>query len=71
MRQVNDQWYGGDDVRPATGWAASAAFDAGVPHYEDLRAEYDATMAELYLGGQAPPALDVIYARIAELADLL
>ncbi len=71
MRQVNDQWYGGAEVRPATGWATSAAFDTGGPHYENLRAEYDATMAELYLGRQAPPALDVIYARIAELADLL
>ena len=71
MRYVNDRWYGGEELRPAGGWATSPAFDTASPGYGRLRQAYDVAMAELYLGLGAPPALDVICARVAEQADLL
>ncbi len=71
MRQVNDQWYGGKELRQAAGWAISSAFDTSGAGYKQLQRAYTSTMSELYLGNGDPPSLDVICARVAELADLL
>jgi hypothetical protein len=71
MSQVNDEWFGGGELRPAGGWAGSPAFDTQRLDYSRLRRAYDSAMAELYLGRDDPPSLDVICARVAELADLL
>jgi len=70
MREVNE-WFGGGELRPASGWATSPAFDTASPAYRRLRRAYDSAMAELHLGPGDPPSLDVIYARVAELAELL
>jgi len=71
MREVNDKWFGGGELRPATGWASSPAFDTARPGYQRLLKAYNSAMVELYLGLGNPPSLDVICARVAELADLL
>jgi hypothetical protein len=71
MREVNDRWFGGGELRPAGGWAASPAFDTAGPAYHRLQGAYDSAMSELHLGRDAPPALDAICARVTDLADLL
>lgn len=71
MREVNDKYFGGGELRPASGWATSPAFDAASPAYERLRRAYDSVMADLYLGPGNPPSLDAVFARVAELSDLL
>ncbi|MBO0815223.1 MAG: nucleotidyl transferase AbiEii/AbiGii toxin family protein [Actinobacteria bacterium] len=71
MREVNDRWFGGGELRPAGGWAVSPAFDTAGPAYPRLQRAYDSALSELYLGRDEPPALDAICARVAELADLL
>jgi hypothetical protein len=71
MREVNDRWFGGGELRPAAGWASSPAFDTVRPGYQRLVKAYDSVMADLYLGPGSPPSLNVICARVAELADLL
>ena len=71
MREVNDRWFGGGELRPETGWASSPAFDTARPAYQRILKAYDSAMAELFLGPGGPPSLDVICARVAELAELL
>jgi hypothetical protein len=71
MREVNDRWFGGGELRPETGWADSPAFDTQSPGYPSRLKAYDLAMAELYLGPDDPPSFDIICARVAELADLL
>lgn len=70
MREVNE-WFSDGELRPAGGWAISLAFDRASPAYQRLRRAYDSAMAELYLGSGDPPSLDAVYARVAEMADLL
>jgi hypothetical protein len=71
MREVNDKWFGGAELRPQAGWASSPAFDTARPDYQRLVKAYDSAMADLYLGPGGPPSLDEVYSRVAELADLL
>ena len=71
MREVNDKWFGGAELRPKAGWASSPAFDSSRPGYQHLVEAYDSVMADLYLGSDRPPSLDEICSRVAELADLL
>lgn len=71
MREVNDRWFGGSELRPEVGWASSPAFNTARPGHQRLVKAYDSAMADLYLGPGSPPSLDVICARVAELAVLL
>lgn len=71
MREVNDRWFGGGELRPEAGWASSSAFDTACASYQRILKAYDTAMADLFLGPGSPPSLDVIYARVAELAELL
>jgi len=71
MREVNDRWFGGAELRPEAGWASSPAFDTTSLDYPRLRKAYASVIADLYLGPGDPPSLDVICARVTELADLL
>lgn len=70
MQEANE-WFGGGELRPASGWANSPAFDTKSPAHRRLRRAYDSAMAELYLGPGNPPSFDMIYARVAEQAELL
>jgi len=71
MREVNDRWFGGGELRPAGGWATSPAFDTAASDYPRLQRACNSVMEELNLGQEDPPPLDLICARIAELGDLL
>ena len=70
MAETN-QWFGGGEIRPSSGWATSPAFDTAAPAFRRLQGAYNSAMAELYLGPDNPPSIDMIYARVTELADLL
>jgi Nucleotidyl transferase AbiEii toxin, Type IV TA system len=47
MREVNDRWLGGAELRPEAGWASSPAFDTARPSYQRLVKAYDSVMADL------------------------
>jgi hypothetical protein len=71
ISDVSESYFGGGELRPAGGWARSAAFDAGGDDSQRLRAAYAATMSDLYFGPGDPPAFDAICLRVGELGELL
>lgn len=74
IEQITREHFGGShdtELRPASGFAASSAFDIGDDVSLRLRATYDATMPELYFGADPLPAWEAICGRVAELRELL
>ncbi len=71
--EVTHAHFGGSDteVRPADGFAATAAFDTDSDVSRRLRRAYDASMPELYFGSEPLPAWDAISARVAANRGLL
>jgi len=64
---------GADDVevRPASGFAASAAFDLATDVSERFRTAYEATMPELYFGADPLPSWDAVCDRVKERRALI
>lgn len=61
----------GAELRPAAGFGACPAFDAGSAVSHRLRDVYEAAMPELYFGATPLPSWDAICARVTEASALL
>ena len=59
------------ELRPATGFADSTAFDRDADACSRLRDAYESTMPELYFGSSRLPSWDSVCDRVGEMRDLL